>query len=357
LSGDDFTLIRFNWLDRVRADHSLSPLAFHVAYAIGTYINRDTLDAWPSQERLASDCGISVSGVKKLIVALRNAGHVAIASGQGRRNTSRYRWLISEKGPAQDGFNEKGSYTGPFPDSEKGPGGDQKRVLQVATNSLNELSEYISTEKQVQEVEQAAPRRQWFSLLPDDEGDVETTPSNSKIVPLPPSGRVSAQLELKAAADKPAQVAPVSKARRKVTASNAEAFEQFRAAYPHRPGSNWKRAAEIFDKAIAKGDDPAAIVAGATGYAALCRREGREAKHVKMSETWLNQRGWEAEFGQAAAKPQTAAERTDAEWLAAIERYEFSGAWPAALLGPEPGSVGCRVPPRLLPSAASTAGA
>jgi hypothetical protein len=88
------TADKFRWLDQVGADHSLTPLCFRLAYAISTYVNRTTGDAWPSQPRLAADCNATDRAIRDAITRLRDRGHMEVTGKGGRGKTSRFRPVI-----------------------------------------------------------------------------------------------------------------------------------------------------------------------------------------------------------------------------------------------------------------------
>jgi hypothetical protein len=70
-------------------------------------------------------------------------------------------------------------------------------------------------------------------------------------------------------------------------------FEAFIAAYPKRQGGQgWTNAKKLFVAAVKSGEDPAAIVRGASGYAASLPRDSLNTKYVKMAETFLRQQMW-----------------------------------------------------------------
>jgi len=75
-------------------------------------------------------------------------------------------------------------------------------------------------------------------------------------------------------------------------------FEEFWAAYPKRAGTNSrKEAAERYRRAIVRGVEEAAIIAGAARYAAFCDAEGNTGtQFVQQAVTWLNQEGWTNEY-------------------------------------------------------------
>jgi hypothetical protein len=127
-------------------------------------------------------------------------------------------------------------------------------------------------------------------------------------------------------------------------------FERFRSAYPRRKGSNWKTAAELFERTVKNGADPEAIIAGAAAYARQCVREGNtgdRAKYIKLVETWIRASGWEADFDDTPEQSTTPAELNGEQWRRTIDRFRRDGAWPATF-GPKPGSPGCKAPAGIL---------
>jgi hypothetical protein len=94
---DDFTRRKFEWLDQVAADRSLSPLAFHVAYLLSGYLNRATGEAFPSQETLAKRLGCTVRGVRKLVGQLVDGDHVEVLESHGRGRMNIYRTIMKNR--------------------------------------------------------------------------------------------------------------------------------------------------------------------------------------------------------------------------------------------------------------------
>jgi hypothetical protein len=88
---------RFKWLGQIAMDPALSALALRIGMRIvETYLQSDPKHpdcgwAWPSQERLARDFGVSVEGVRKALLQLRGKHlYVRKGSGCGRGNSTRY---------------------------------------------------------------------------------------------------------------------------------------------------------------------------------------------------------------------------------------------------------------------------
>jgi hypothetical protein len=82
---------RFDWLDALARDHRISALAFRVAYVISGYVNRTCGHAWPSQDRLAREIGISSRAIRHNVDRLAGAGYLAITPAHGRGKTNSYR--------------------------------------------------------------------------------------------------------------------------------------------------------------------------------------------------------------------------------------------------------------------------
>lgn len=75
-----------------------------------------------------------------------------------------------------------------------------------------------------------------------------------------------------------------------------EKFDEFWKAYPHRgeAADPKKPAREKFDRAVKRGVDPKAIIAGAKRFAEIERRAGRAGtEKCAQAVTWLNQDRWQ----------------------------------------------------------------
>jgi hypothetical protein len=90
----------FIWLDQVKGDPELSPVAFLVAYEIGQHFNsRHGGAAWPSSLTIASDIRMSQRSVLRAAKLLEQRGHLKIDPGKpGRGHSNRY-FMVLQKGP------------------------------------------------------------------------------------------------------------------------------------------------------------------------------------------------------------------------------------------------------------------
>ncbi len=137
-SKTSFANKKFIWLDQVRADAELTPLAFMLAFVLANLVNEQEGHAWPSVERLASECHVTENGVKKVIRRLVERGHLCVELGGGRGNTNRYRWII-KTGSAicveEDGDGEERSRCDEIEQAVL-PLSDQKGTTPVAPSEI-----------------------------------------------------------------------------------------------------------------------------------------------------------------------------------------------------------------------------
>ena len=92
--ASSFAREKFLWLDQVRRDPELTPLAFMLAYVLADLVNEREGCAWPGIAHLAAECHVTGKGVKKVIRSLVERGHLSVEVGVGRGRTNRYRWII-----------------------------------------------------------------------------------------------------------------------------------------------------------------------------------------------------------------------------------------------------------------------
>lgn len=123
-------------------------------------------------------------------------------------------------------------------------------------------------------------------------------------------------------------------------------FVHFWEAYPSRgdaPNPE-KPAREAFDRLVASGVDPAVIIGGARGYAAWCRKAGKDGTDkVKQALGFLRDQVY-AEY----SKPRPVPGADDREmWRAKLKGWKDFGIWPSGW-GAKPGAPGCQVPADLV---------
>ncbi len=92
--ASSFAREKFVWLDQVRSDPELTPLAFMLAYVLADLVNEREGCAWPGIVQLAAQCHVTGKGAKKVIRSLVVRGHLCVEAGVGRGRTNRYRWII-----------------------------------------------------------------------------------------------------------------------------------------------------------------------------------------------------------------------------------------------------------------------
>jgi hypothetical protein len=235
------------FLDQVRRDRGLPGNAFKVAYAIAQYINRETREAWPSQDTLIDMTSLSEPTIKRLIAALQARGHLHVQPGRGRGNSSRYRLLTLQKGSGETPFQER-----------KGFNPDDKRV-----QSCREKGSVLNPDLLNIPCE---------DLLRDSIRQPSLSTSTSNRQPNKQAKEATGE------ASKPAKVPKV------------DAFAKFWATYPRRVA---KLAAEkAFQRAL-RSATAEVIIGAAKCYAA--ERNGQDPKYTAHPSTWLNAGRWSDE--------------------------------------------------------------
>jgi hypothetical protein len=101
----------FEWLDGVAAHTDVPSSAFRIAYVIAQHLNKNTGEAFPSTETIASESGLAPSTVRALINELIETGHLAVEFGsRGRGHPNRYRPITKERTVAVLDAGAKGQF-------------------------------------------------------------------------------------------------------------------------------------------------------------------------------------------------------------------------------------------------------
>jgi hypothetical protein len=242
---------KFIWLDQVRADPELTPLAFMLAYVLANLVHVQKGYAWPSIARLAAECRVTENGIKKVIRRLAERGHLSVELGTGRGKTNSYRWIIKDDGlqsrlaertghpPSQRDENEQHSL----------PLSDEKGATAV-THNQRERDNCGSKKGQLVFQKGVTP------VAPTLFNESIHDPIYNLSMPLP------------------GQVIPT-------------AFDDFWRAYPKKVART--DAMRAFERA-ARLTPVTEIIRGATRYAA--ERAGEDTRYTKHPATWLNKGCW-----------------------------------------------------------------
>lgn len=124
--ADGFARRRFEWLDQVASNSSVSAAAFRLAYAISHFVNGKTGDAWPSQSTLADRTGFTERGIRKLAEQLARGGHLVVTSAHGRKHSNRYRPIFKDDEPTlfPPAIDQERGSSEPSRRRHRGNGGD-----------------------------------------------------------------------------------------------------------------------------------------------------------------------------------------------------------------------------------------
>jgi hypothetical protein len=106
----DFGKLRYDWLEQVAADRTIPPFAFKVAFIIACrFLNRQSGDAWPTQETLARIMGATSRGIRKALDQIASGGHMTAVRGRSRGAPNRYSIVLMDADLRNDGSSNQGA--------------------------------------------------------------------------------------------------------------------------------------------------------------------------------------------------------------------------------------------------------
>jgi hypothetical protein len=252
--ADAFTKNMFIWLNQINSDRGMiTATAFRLAFTIGQYINRGTLEAWPGQDTLAGIIGVTERTVRNALAELVARGHLDVTPGHGPENPNRYRWRIKNE-------NEDGAEMRKQASSFK-EGNEETGFL------FSEPNEEISDTKRGKKF----PHKRGSQFPPNH---------LSK-----PSDEPSEEIDSLGGVVDPKQ----GRRERKDQDEIDTAFEQWWKQVPRKVAK--AGAAKIFRRIIEKGEaTPEELTAGVLRYAAEVAN--REERYIAHPSTWLAQARW-----------------------------------------------------------------
>lgn len=300
----DFDRTRGEWRDRVSRDARVSALAFRAAFRISEYFSRKNGEAWPSQERLAGECGCSVRHLRRALEELVERGHLTVVR-VGKRRPSVYRMAHGDRTPvsphkdggdgtpmsSHQGIGDRTHTSGHEGAGDRTPvsghggtvTGQDRRGDRTPVSSVTghpcppNLSERTFLKKEPLPPEQGAARE----TREDDLPRVDVRGSDAKAIAPPASGPAAL---VAVASNPPATAKPPDEI--------AEAWQQLRGGWPNQ-GSSWREARDLFRKRVRQGDATInEILAGAEHYAAAC--QSRRPEMIADLANWLRRCEWEA---------------------------------------------------------------
>ena len=247
-----FAREKFIWLDQVRADPELTPLAFMLAYVIANLVNEREGFAWPSVARLASECHVTKRGVQKVIARLVERGHLSVEHGNGRGETNRFSWIVRNQESVKGIEESRKERRQPPYDGKARPTSPQ--LHRKGRTPVHP----IEAERVNRSSEKGEP--------PFQKGRTPVHPTLSKESIYDLSYQLSSQRN--------AQI-------------SLSAFDAFWRAYPKKVAP--ADAMRAYIRAIERAP-PNEIIQGAMRYAA--EREGEDQRYTKNPATWLNKNCW-----------------------------------------------------------------
>lgn len=262
-----FHRAKFLWLEQVRADPELTPLAFMLAYVLADLVNEGTGYAWPSVAFLAAECRATERGVQKIVRRLIERGHLFVEFGQGRGETNRYRWIVKGHDLVRKG-NSQSATASQMPNREsealppcRSDGNGRTAVHPIQSKRVNRGSE--KGEQRFQK------------------GRTPVHPTQSKESIYDPIYRSSSE---------------------QCAQSPPSRFEEFWRVYPKKVAR--RDAMSAFAKVVrhANLDD---LIRAAVRYAA--ERAGQDPRYTKNPATWLNKACWRDQAPSSSGHPRDGA--------------------------------------------------
>jgi hypothetical protein len=163
--ADEFTRLKFAWLDQVAADADLPPFAARLAIILLRYYSRTERAAWPSIATLARDLGAGERSIQRALQEM-TPRHLTIIAGGGRSATNKYRWNISVPAtPDKPRQNCQGNEAetpsnltlNPVKSVQKTP--SEMTPEPFEENPLKEPSESLSIESDIEKRRPSAPKK------------------------------------------------------------------------------------------------------------------------------------------------------------------------------------------------------
>jgi hypothetical protein len=125
------------WLEQVALDPELSGLGYRLAmYLAARYVGKWG-DAWPGQELMADELGVTVDGIRKAMRPLVDRGHLDIRP-RGRGNSYRLKLDAPGAGGASGAWRQRGRSGVDESDWETSPSGDWQSVATASQTAVSE---------------------------------------------------------------------------------------------------------------------------------------------------------------------------------------------------------------------------
>lgn len=291
-----FIAEKLAWLRQVAGDAALPPQAMRLAAILAIdFVNSRTREAWPAVGTLAELLGVTPNTARSTISALEHRGHLRVSPGGGRRNTSRYRWVIRANGVGNTEADCSVSDAKPSSPLSSFRDGNPP-ILDAETLQSSDRNPPISRAETPQEI---------------GGEPYEENPKKEPREGNPPS-------RMRARAGSPPNAADPS-------SSDADAYDQaFAALYSRWPRQSGEVAARrAFQAAVASGVDLERVARGAAAYIADRQRDRRgPAAIIQFTAPlarWLEERAWQA-WADLPEAEQAAAQSASTDYEAMIAR-------------------------------------
>jgi hypothetical protein len=260
-ASTEFARDVFAWFKQIHADQAIIPnakpisaLDFRLAYAITQYIDKFSRKAWPFQETLAADLGVTDRTVRNGIANLVKRGHLTVTM-RGRDQSAIYQMILQDR-KSTSGHDE----ARPETDFRSKPQ-DRKSGAARPEKSRRKTGSTLPTEPLFEPLRE--PLREEDS--PQPQFDLEED-GRREVVPSSPPDTTDAD------------------------------FEEFYSAYPKKKARD--DALKAYRSALKRGATPEQLLAGALRaseeYHRDVERRGKDTAYqfVAFPAAWLNKGRW-----------------------------------------------------------------
>lgn len=278
----DFGKLRNIWLDQVVADRTVSPLAFKVAYIVANrYLNRQSGEAWPTQETLARAVEVTPRAIRKALGLLIDGGHISVTRARGRAAVNRYRLAINERNDSSSNEAFEGNDSSSQDDLKRNNSSAQKPENIALTGTPVPLAE----EPQFLQNLHEENLRSKEGIVPSQGKGVREVNSHSPSFAGERADDTAQQPKTPARGTrKTAQTSDTDTPK-----ALEEEFEGWWKQYPRKVDRGHAKAAYLRVRRSGK-VSAADLMAGVLRYAAAVAH--KEARYIKHGQTWLNGQCW-----------------------------------------------------------------
>lgn len=278
----DFGKLKSIWLDQVVADRTVSPLAFKVAYIVANrYLNRQSGEAWPTQETLARAVEVTPRAIRKALCLLIDGGHIDVTRARGRGGVNRYRLALNERNSSSSDEAFEGNDCSSQDDLNRNNSSAQKPENVALTGTAVPLAEEPQF---LQNLHEENPRSK-EGIVPSQGKGVREVSTHYPSFAGERADETAQQPKTPARGTRKTAQTPKADTPKALE----EEFEGWWKQYPRKVDKGHAKLAYLRVRRSGK-VTAADLMAGVLRYSAAVAH--KEARYIKHAQTWLNGQCW-----------------------------------------------------------------